>query len=565
MAKVKVDPVQSSVRRLFSSQSAPSGARASRSTISVNPTSVSPVRTDRNAVLAAAFTGAGEIAASFAETHASISRQKQLLAQKQAEMEAKEIEKENKAKARSDLLNIVDNTVTQARYSNADAIDFEPEIASAAVRANIFSYVAGPEGRFVDNDTLRLVMDQSSALIDEMTPKTTIKVDGGTITHIQELDGRVVVKHEELDDAQELINDFTRLQQTHPELANGIMANEELTDVQKEQQIETHLRLIREVAEEELMTSVRNARGQQRISEMPEPVRNAKARQAYFQSFLGQERVALGRLIEEDRMTEPGYFENLADEYAADMSEILVADKRADDLSVQYGVDVFNLVEAPTKRYVDARVSWLRSLDALNVKKQGAAASVADMTALNAQLELETSRFEGNLPLGTRFVMKNGQNLAFVPLYQKLVRKNAQRNPGFTTMALAIDSASSRFKDLASRIQAIPEDGSEEDRQKVQGVLRDFYFDVNSWANRDYLSSLDVKGFVSTWQLIKESGVFEQVEPDTVKALEEFYEQTKAIPAHTAIFEKLERGESVDDELMQIYRENVQQTVLGDN
>jgi hypothetical protein len=99
-------------------------------------------------------------------------------------------------------------------------------------------------------------------------------------------------------------------------------------------------------------------------------------------------------------------------------------------------------------------------------------------------------------------------------------------------------------------------------RAQTQNIIKDYFVDATNWANRDIIDSLDIRGFVTSMQSMREAGVFKRHWPEQFGMLEEIYENAKSNPDNTALFQKLEAGESVDALIMESMREEAQSKVL---
>lgn len=553
MAKVRIDPVKSSVESLLPS-STPSAKRTLKTgTISVTPTVISPAKSNRTAVLAAAITGAGKVTSEFFKTKANIDFKREQLELQQAQM-AKE------SQARSNLLNIVNNTISEVQGQTGNPFDFDEGEARASVRSNVLRFMSGEQGALVSNDTLRLALSTGDSIIEELIPKTTIKLDAGIITTIQELDGDVEVDHIVVDKEQALLNSWGTFLNTHPTMAQNLINRDDLTDPQKTEQAEVFVALIASVEEAKIMSDVAKARNP--VSEKPEAVRRALAQQDFFTMLKGQSRVAMGALATDFDGSVPGAYINLADEYIADMNDIILTDRSAGKLSQQYEVDVFSLVESQTAKFITAQANWLRSLDVLNVKKQGTEASVAEATRLSSELKIEDTIFKGNLPPSLRFMAIAGSNLAMAPSYEKMIKRTGAKTPAFNHMVTAMGLANTRFQQIGQRILDVEDMDDENAKSETQNIMKDFFVDATNWANRDIIESLDIRGFVTSMEAMRQSGTFKRIWPDQFLMLEEIYENAKSIPENTALFLKLEKGEDINSLIMEAYREAAKAEVL---
>ena len=553
MAKVKIDPVKSSVESLLPSNTPSAKRTLKRGTISVTPTSISPVKPNRTAVLGAAVTAVGKVTSDYFNMKSKIDFKKEQLELQQQQHAAE-------SQARSNLLNLVDGAITDVQGTASNPFEFDESAARSSVRESVLAFMSSEQGMFVNNDTLRLALDTGDKTIDDLVPKTTVKLDGGIATIIQEFDGQVDVDHLVVDSEQALINDFGTFMNTHPTLAQNIINDPDMTDAEKISAAEDYVALIAEVKETQILSDVAKARNP--VKDKPEAVRKALAQQDFFRTLKGQSRVAMGKLATDFDPTVPGAYINLADEYLADMNDIVLTDSAAGKLSQQYEVNVFDLVESQTQKYVTSQAEWLRSLDQLNIAKQGAEAQVAESTRLWAEIKQENAEFEGQLPASTRFVAKAGMNLSMGSSYEKMIKKTGKKVPAFDHMLKAMSMGSTRFQDIGNRILAVEDIDDQATRSETQNIMKDYFVDATNWANRDIMDSLDIRGFVTSMQAMRESGVFKRVWPEQFGMLEQIYEKAKANPENTALFQKLEKGEDVDVLIMESLRDAAQAEVL---
>jgi hypothetical protein len=526
-----------------------------RRTISVTPTKVSPSSSSarRHAVTGAAFTALGQVTSDFFKTKGQIDVKKQ-----QIEMQQQQQAKE--AEARADLLNLVDGTIADVQASAASPFQFDEAAARSSVRENVLAFMSSEKGAFVSNDTLRLALSGGDAVINELIPKTTVKLSGGVVTTIQELEGRVEVNNVVVDEEEAILNDFGTFINTHPTLAQNIINDPDMTYDEKVAKAGEYVTLLTEVKEAQILSDVKKARNP--VSDKPDDVKKALAKQDYFRILKGQSRVAMGKLAQDFDPTIPGAYINLAAEYEADMIDIMLTDEAAGKLSQQYEVNVFDLVDTQTREYVTAQAQWLRSLDQLNIKKQGSEAATAEQTRLWADIKIENAKFEGQLAPSTRFIAKAGMNLSMGSAYEKMIKQSGKQVPAFDHMLKAMSMGQTRFQDIGNRILAVEDKDDPATRAETQNIMKDYFVDATNWANRDIIDSLDIRGFVTSMQAMRTSGTFKRLWPEQFGMLEEIYERAKANPENTAMFHKLERGEDVDQLIMESMREAAQTDVL---
>lgn len=523
-------------------------ARAEVSTVAVTPLPISPVRADKKIVAAAAISALGNGIATIANQQAQITFKKQQIQQQQAQQVAQ-------AQARSDLLNTVDQVVNDAQAATGDPFQFNADGARDSARSAVFNFISGPDGMLINNDTLRLALDEADARIAALEPKTTVKLKEGFNIITQILDGRVETTSVPVDPDQILFNALGSWTSVHPNLARSIADDPDMTDAQKIQagkRITDKLAMIEEIS---IQLKTKNALNP-RIN-LPEPVRKAEARSEFLKLFIAHGETELSEMLNKPTFNKdtPGALNRLAQQYKVTMTNMPTVEPAAAEISAMYGIDVVGLVGPQMQRVIDAKVEWIESLDRLSVDKVSAESAVAKATAARNRLILEDTRLQQSIPAGTRLAQRlAGANF---DIYMRMFRASGQSNVNTRLLVLSMDVANSRFEAMNFNIAELPDDDEPRTRKGVQAILSVFAKDVNAWVDRDYLSSADVVGFVSTFQLLQEKGTYQRLEPEAWSQIERLYQKAKSNPEHTNIFNVIEKGESLSREQLSAMREAI--------
>ena len=553
MAKVIQDPSGVNRQQLLPGDKPSVRRRIKTGTVAITPTPISPVKSDRGAVVAAALEATAATTLSFLNQQANRDlKQEQIELQQQQELET--------AKARSELLFIVDDTVNQSQAIADSPFDFNADAARDSLRQGVLSFIAGDKGHLVSNDTLRLVLDEGDARIEALIPKTMVRLDGGKALIVQEFEGRVEVDNIVFDEDQSTLNDLGVLATLFPAIAQDLV-NQNLPEAQMQRESEKLIGLVADMRRLEIQQEVDAALDP--VIVKPDAVRESVARVSAFTLFGKHSNIAMSKLIQENfDASKPGAMNNAADEYEANMRDIILTDIGYVKITDQTGVDVVNKFQSQFDKSIKAEANWLRSLDVLNIKQQNAQAAIAGATSALAVVQREDALFKGQLAPSTRHMIQNGTNLAAMPLYANFVADAARGDVVSAQLVSAGAISVRRFKDMGVRISKIPDDDADTTRTLVQDVIKDFFIDTKGWAKRDYIDSLDIVGFVTTMQNMREAGTFERLEPENFSLLEEIYEQAKAIPAHTALFEKIERLDDVSEDLLKAHQDNIKARIL---
>ncbi len=556
MARVTQNPAEASAQAAFPTTTPSVGRGIRLPTVSVRPTSISPARRDRTAIVAAALGQLGTAVSAFANTKAQIDFKKEQLAINQQIA----VDKSN---ARASLLTIVNNSIDGVQALSDDPFDFNVNEAKDTFRADVLTFMSGERGFQIDNDTLRLALDEGDARAESLAPTTQVSLKGGRITVTQEFDGETKVSTEVVDEDAAALNDIGFLSNTHPIMVQNILNDDSLSFEEKVEAGEELTERIALLRERELMSEIEASRSP--AFGKSEVVKISLARSEFFDVLVDHSSTAMSALARTkfDPLV-PGAMENLADEFEADMQNILLTDPSATKLTEKYEVDVFNIIEDSTNRYVAFQAEWLRSLDTLNIKKQGAAAAVANMTEATSKLKLEDAIFRGNvISPKQRFFAVAGQNLLYGQMYENQITDAGKKVPEYDHMVKSMALATSRFKDMGIKIRELQDDDSEETRRATQQIMGEFFIDATNWAKRETLDSLDIKGFVAAMSLMRESGIFQRLESENFLLLEEIYERAKAIPSNTAMFEHLENNntDAVNLLLLESYREGIKRQI----
>lgn len=522
-------------------------ATSDSATVLVTPTVIGPSRPSRLSSVARDIGIIATGVSSVINQQAEITHQTQVINQKRDLQVAQ-------SQARVGLLTRVDQAIDSVQAASSD-FDFNSEAAREASREGILNFITGPDGALISNDTLRLALDEADARIATLEPKTTVKLKEGFNIITQILDGRVETTAVPVDEDQILLNSLGAWASSHPNLAKQIADNPNTTPQQKTLQGKQITDQLAAVERSSIQTKVDNSLNP--FINLPEPVRKAKAQKDYFNVFSRHSGLAIqARLTSPDFNDQvPGAMINLAAQYRADMQNIMFTDPSAAELSEMYGVDLFSLTADQTSAAITANVELLEALDTLNIQKQGAEAAVALASVASNKVRLEDAMFAQGITAGTRFIVKlAGPNAG---IYRRLIRSSGRSDPAMRHLTLAMDTADSRFKAMNVSIADLADDDTPETNVEVQNILRAFTQDVTAWVDRDYISSADVVGFVSTFQQLKEKGTFQRLEPKAFTQLEALYQRAKAIPEHTNIFNKLENGEGLTQEQLSAMRETI--------
>lgn len=515
-------------------------------TISVKPIPLQPVRVSQTSVAAAAFGAISNQIRNFVNIRQQREFQTEQLAAAQAQQEAV-------STARTDLLRLVTDTINEQEAASDSPFDFRPKVASDAGNEAILGFLQGPQGWLINNDTLRFVKSEKNALIAERTSVKQVTLQDGVSTIVEEIDGDVEVTQRVFDKDLRTLNHFAAVNNSMPNAVLKLMNDPDLSEVEREaglQDLVDDQALIEQAGVASKIDAINNPQ-QNEIKD----VRVARAKAEYATHFDRLERQALvaSRVANFDP-TKPGAYIAIADSYALNMGRIAMTDKFGLDLSTKYQIDLQSEVADQVQRRNEKMVAHLRSLDALNVKKIGASAAVAEATRTRSELEVVLNNVKSALPLDVLLVSQVGQNLSTFPMYKRMIQRQSGEDPSTQLLMRAMHIGTSMFKDMNARITAVPDDDKPETRQQALTLIRDFGETAKAWAERRVLDAADIRGFVATMQAMRESDVFQRSAPKAFAFLEEIYETAKANGENTATFERLERGEDINDIILESYR-----------
>ena len=515
-------------------------------TVRIQPIPLSPQRVPTQSVVGAALVGVANQVSNFI----NIRDQREFQSQQQAMVEA---QKEAVAGARSEFLRTIQDTVDEQVVATDGPFEFDPGVAMDAVNEAILGFIAGPQGSMISNDTLRLGKSEGASLVKANIPKKNVTIEGGQMVTVEWIGGEVEVNKVVLDEDEATLARFSALTRMFPNIVASIVNDPDLNDDQQNaelEKMEDKMRGIEEFAVNSKVDAVNNPQRQE-----PEPVRRVRARKEYAAQIMQLRSMALSVLDSPNfDPTKPGAYMAAADKFALDFGKVVTADQFAVDLSLKYLLDVPDLMASTVAERSEDTVNWLRSLDQLNIKKIGAEAATAEATRLGAIMDLNMFNLERALPMDFRLMIRLGDKVGNMSMLRELIVSFSGEDPGMQTIAQAMHIANSDFKEMNGRIADIPDDDTPETTQKVLSLLSDFGLRAISWADRDYLAAADIQGFVLTMQKLREEEVFQRRAPQAFAFLEEVYDRAKGHPEHTAVFEMIERGESIDQLRMDAHR-----------
>ena len=523
--------------------------RARVPTIQVNPTPISPGAGQRDLQISNVLAGAADLIGTFANTKAKID-------QKQLELDFKQQQAAATNKSRGDLLNIVNSSIEESNITPDDPHDFDAEKASLNLRGNVLKFMTGPGGTFITNDTLRLALQQGDEMIEALSPKTTIKLEGGVVTTVSTIGSVTEVFTTVVDEDEKFMGDFAAVERELPGVLEFI-AQGKGSDAAKIKRAEGVINLMGKLRLDQLIDKVKTSREGNVLGQSVE-VRRSKGRLQYWNSLRELSMAAFSEIDNPDfDPTEEGALIGLANTYARDMAQSFLSDPAITDISERFGIDLLPLVEPAANRYIDRQAAVLRSMDTLNRKKLGAEGWVAQLTVDQAKLKIEDAKWRGLLPPSLRFIGEFGQGLQWADSFENLIQERAKVKPEYDQLLKSMKLAKSRFGEMASLIRELPDDDTPETRTGVQDIMKDFFVDASNWVKGDYLDSADVVGYVTAMQLMEDHTAFQRLEPKNFDRLKKLYAKAKNIPIHISIIGKIENQVDPSEDQIEAFRRNI--------
>lgn len=498
----------------------------------IMPINIDPPNIKTTTVLGAALSGAAQIGA------AMVNR-----TSKMEVMEAQQRQQEALTsatlQARAQSMQQVEDVINQQEQG----LDFNPDAASAAGRAKIVELVGGPMGRFLDNDTIRMLRSNLNKTVEDLTPKTTRKISEEGITTILTENASGYSVETIVGDAGDTdTRKVAWVARNHPtvwvELETQLQ-NGEITADQQETRIDNIINMESRISigeKRNKLSEVNNVANQ-----IPEVERTMSARMEAYGVLNTHMDIAEEIMAGDDfDPNVPGALTQLAMKVRSTVPQTFNTDEAHQTIVQKWGVDPHAEFGPQFQALIDARADFLIAQDPLTKAKLGAEGQVALASQSYNKLQNSINEFRNQQGVDFNMVAQFGINLGMLNAVGNMIDSQGKRSVQGDHLVKSLAVSKSTFAGMLNDIDKLPDDDDPKTADKASDILTAFTAQAEHWSNRDYLASSDVVGFVNTMSMMKEKGTFERLAPEEWAALEEVFTQISTVPEHAELFQLIQ-------------------------